>query len=286
MKNLILSVLVLVASFNVNAQIKTPKPSPSQTLTQTVGLTDVTLEYSRPSMRGRTIFGELVPYNEVWRTGANANTKITFSDAVMIGGSEVKAGTYAVYTKPNPQSWEVYFYSESSNWGNPEVWDDNKVVASVTAEVYPMSESIQTFTMSIDDVTIDSANLGILWEKTYIGVPIKFITDELVTKGIEKVMGGPSANDYYASAVYYLDAGKDIEKAKNWINKAIEMSEEPAFWYFRQQSLIYAKSGDKKGAIKAAKESMKLAKEAGNSQYVSMNTKSIAVWKGKEEVKK
>ena len=149
-----------------------------------------------------------------------------------------------------------------------------------------MSESIQSFTMSIDDVTIDSANLGLLWEKTYVGVPIKFITDDLVTKGIEKVMSGPSANDYYSSAVYYLDAGKDIGKAKNWIDKAIEMSDEPAFWYYRQQSLIYAKSGDKKGAIKAAKTSMKLAEEAGNSQYVSMNSKSINLWEGKVEIKK
>jgi len=281
-----LSVLVLTLSFNVNAQIKTPRPSPSQSLTQTVGLTDVTLEYSRPSMRGRTIFGELVPYNEVWRTGANENTKITFSDAVLIGGVEVKAGTYAVYTKPNPQSWEIYFYSDSSNWGNPEEWDDSKVVATVTAEVYPMGETIQSFTMSIDDVTIDSANLGLLWEKTYVAVPMKFITDKLVTKGIEKVMGGPSANDYYASAVYYLDAGKDIEKAKNWIDKAVEMREDPAFWYYRQQSLIYAKSGDKKGAIKAAKKSLKLAEEAGNSHYVSLNTKSINFWKGKGEITK
>ena len=104
MKKLILSILVLTLSFNIQAQIKTPQPSPFQSLTQTVGLTEVTLEYSRPSMRGRTIFGGLVPYNEVWRTGANKNTTITFSDAVMIGGTEVKAGTYAVFTKPNPES--------------------------------------------------------------------------------------------------------------------------------------------------------------------------------------
>ena len=286
MKKLILSILVLAVSLNIQAQIKTPQPSPIQSLTQTVGLTDVTLEYSRPSMKGRTIFGGLVPYNEMWRTGANKNTMITFSDAVVIGEAEVKAGTYAIYTKPNPQSWDVYFYDETSNWGNPAEWDDAKVVAKVTAQVYPFPETVQTFTMAINDITIDTANLGFLWEKTYVAVPIKFITDELVTIGIEKVMGGPSANDYYSSAVYYLDAGKDIEKAKNWIDKAIEMREEAAFWYYRQQSLIYAKSGDKKGAIKAAKESMKLAEVAGNSQYVAMNAKSINLWEGKGEAKK
>ena len=286
MKKLFLLAFVLVLTINSNAQIETPRPSTSQTITQTVGLTDVTLEYSRPSMRGRLIFGGLVPYDKMWRTGANANTKITFSDAVTIGGSELKAGTYAIYTKPNAQIWEIYFYSDSSNWGTPEEWDETKVVAKVKAQIFPMSTDIQTFTMSFDDITNDSANLGLLWEKTYVAVPIKFMTDELVSNGIEKAMGGPSANDYYSSAVYYLEADKNIDKAKNWINKAIEMREDPAFWYYRQQSLIYAKSGDKKGAIKAAKESLKLAEEAGNADYVALNTKSIGVWEGKKEVKK
>ncbi len=286
MKKLILSILVVALTLQVKAQIETPRPSPSQSITQTVGLTDVTLEYSRPSVRERIIFGELVPYDQLWRTGANENTKITFSDAVTIGGFNVEAGTYAIYTKPNPQSWDVYFYSDTTNWGTPQEWDDAKVVASVNVPIYPMPMSIETFTMTFDNVKNDNVSLGMLWEKTYLAVPISFNTDELVTKGIEKVMGGPSAGDYYSSAVYYLEAGKDIEKAKIWIDKAIGMREEPAFWYYRQQSLIYAKSGDKKGAIKSAKTSLSLAEEAGNSHYVSLNTKSINIWKGKEEITK
>jgi len=281
MKKIILFVFVLSLTVSTNAQIKTPLASTFQKITQTVGLTDITLEYSRPSMKGRVILGGLVPYDKIWRTGANANTKITFSDDVIIGGAEVKAGTYAIYTKPNAQSWEVYFYSDSSNWGTPQEWDDAKVVAKVNAEIYPMPTDIETFTMSFGNITNDSANINFLWEKAYVEVPVKFNTDAIVSKSIERVMGGPSSGDYYTAAVYYLNTDKDINKAKNWIDKSIEMRDEPAYWYYRQQSLIYAKAGDKKGAIKAAKTSLKLAEEAGNADYVALNTNSLQVWEGK-----
>lgn len=262
----------------VNAQLKTPAPSPSQEIKQTVGLTDVKVEYSRPSMKGRTIFGDLVPYDKMWRTGANANTKITFSDAVMVGGQIVKAGSYALYTKPGIQNWEIMLYANTDNWGTPEKWDDSKVAATVKAQVYPMPMNVETFTISFDDVTSDSANLGIMWEKSYVALPIKFMTSEMVSANIEQVMAGPSSNDYYQSAVYYLESGQDINKAKVWIDKAIEMRQEPAFWYHRQQALIYAKSGDKKGAVNAAKKSLELAKTAGNDDYVALNTKSLKEW--------
>ncbi len=286
MKKLILLTFVLMLTITTNAQIKTPQASTSQSISQTVGLTDITLEYSRPSMKGRVIFGGLVPYDKVWRTGANANTKITFSDMVTIGGKELKAGTYAIYTKPSAQSWEIYFYNDASNWGTPQEWDDAKVVATVKAQIYPMPVNIETFTMSFDDITNDSANLSFMWEKVYVNIPISFNTDASVSASIESVMGGPGAGDYYTAAVYYLNTNKDISKAKSWIDKAIEMRKEPAFWYYRQQSLIYAKSDDKKGAIKAAKTSLELATEAGNDDYVAMNTKSLQVWEGKVEAKK
>ncbi|HIB48227.1 MAG TPA: DUF2911 domain-containing protein [Flavobacteriaceae bacterium] len=278
MKKLLLFICAIVTSVAVQAQLQTPAPSPFQKIEQKVGLTDVTLEYSRPSMKGRTIFGGLVPYDNVWRTGANANTKITFSDDVIIGGKTVKAGSYAIYTKPGMQSWDVMFYTDSNNWGTPQKWDESKVAATVKAQVYPMPMAIETFTMTFDDVASDSANLGILWDKTYVGVPIKFETDKMVSASIDKVMNGPGANEYYQAAVYYLESGKDINKAKTWIDKAIEMRAEPAFWYHRQQSLIYAKAGDKKGAINAAKKSLSLAQEAGNDDYVALNTKSLKEW--------
>lgn len=286
MKKLIMLTFVFAISFNVNAQVKSPQASTSQTINQTVGLTEVELSYSRPSMKERTIFGGLVPYDKLWRTGANANTKITFDKDVKIGGNDVKAGTYAIFTKPNAKSWEVYFYSDSSNWGTPAEWDKEKIVATVKAQVYAMDMDVETFTITFDNITNDSANLGFIWEKTYVAVPINFNTDAQVTKSIETVMSGPSSGDYYTSAVYYLNADKDINKAKTWIDKAIEMRDEPAFWYYRQQSLIYAKAGDKNGAIKAAKESLKLAKEAGNDDYIALNTKSLEVWEGKKEVNK
>ena len=282
MKKLILLTFVCSLSLSVNAQIKSPQPSTSQTVTQTVGLTNIELSYSRPSMRERNIFGELVPYGKMWRTGANKNTTITFDKDVIIGSKEVKAGTYAIFTKPNAQSWEVYFYSDTSNWGTPAAWENEKVVASIKANVVAMPMEVETFTISFDAITNDSATLGFRWDHTYVAVPISFFTDTQVTKSIESVMSGPNAGDYYTAAVYYLNADKDIKKAKNWIDKAIEMRENPAFWYYRQQSLIYAKSGDKNGAIKAAKKSLAFAKEAGNEDYVALNTKSLKAWEGKK----
>jgi len=286
MKKLFLFAFVSALSMTAFSQIETPAASPFQKIEQKVGLTNVTLEYSRPSMKGRKIFGDLVPYNKLWRTGANANTKITFSKDVIIGGNTVKAGSYAVYTKPNAKVWEVLFYADSNNWGTPQEWDAEKVVASVKANVYTVPMPIETFTISFDDLQSNSVNLGLLWENTYVGVPIEFMTDKAVTASIEKVMGGPSSNDYYAAAVYYLEADKDINKAKMWIDKAIEMSEQPAFWYYRQQSLIYAKAGDKKGAITAAKKSLDLATQAGNEDYIALNKKSISVWEGKPSAEK
>ncbi len=278
MKKIILLFSAFILTLGIQAQIQTPQPSPFQKIEQKVGLTDVTLEYSRPSMKGRTIMGELVPYDKMWRTGANANTKITFSDDVEVGGKTLKAGSYAIYTKPGTSNWEVYFYNDTSNWGTPETWDDSKVAAQVSVPAYPTPMNVETFTMSFDDLKNDSATLGLLWEKTYVGVPIKFGTDKKVTESIQRTMNGPGANDYYAAAVYYLESGKDINQAKAWIDKAIDMNKEPAFWQLRQKSLIYAKAGDKKGAIEAAKKSKELAKAAGNNDYVALNEKSLKEW--------
>lgn len=278
MKRIVMLMSALVLSSGIYAQIETPQPSTAQKIEQKVGLTDVTLDYSRPSKRGRTIYGDLIPFDVIWRTGANSNTKITFSTEVEIGGTAVKPGSYAIFTKPNPSSWDVYFYSDATNWGAPEKWDASKVVAELNVPSQPMTTSTETFTMTFDNINIDSAVLGIHWDKTYVGVPIKFNTDKAVTANIQKVMNGPSANDYYAAAVYYLEAGKDINQAKMWIDKAIEGNNSPAFWQIRQKALIYAKAGDKKGAIAAAKQSLSLAKEAGNKDYVALNEKSLREW--------
>ncbi|PWG05188.1 DUF2911 domain-containing protein [Polaribacter aquimarinus] len=279
MKKIILSLFVAAVSFSTNAQIKTPAPSPFQKIEQKVGLTDVTLEYSRPGVKGRTIFGDLVPFDKIWRTGANARTKITFSSDVSIDGHKLKKGTYAIFTKPAKKSWDVYFYTDYKGGGAPQKWDETKVAAQIKVTVESMPMKIETFTMTFDDVTNNSAILGILWENTYVGLKFETPTDTMVSESIKKIMSGPSANDMYGAASYYYATGKDIKKAKEWIDKAVAMtSGKPRFWYLRQQSLIHAKAGNKKSAITAAKQSLALAEKAGNIGFVKMNKASLKEW--------
>jgi len=278
MKKLIFSLLLTVAfSFGALAQIQTPAASPEQTLTQSVGLSSVTVQYSRPAMRGRAIFGDLVPMDKLWRTGANKNTLVTFESDATVGGSPLKAGTYALYTVPSKDEWTVYFYTDTENWGLPKPWDENKIAAVFKVKAQSLDSSLESFTITIDKVTDSGAHLTISWENTSVAIPFGFDTESAVMQTIERTMNGPAAGDYYQAAVYYLNADKDINKAKTWIDKAIAMSE-PAYWYYRQKALIYAKSGDKKGAIAAAERSMELAQAAGNQDYVAMNKKSLAEW--------
>lgn len=274
-----ISLLFVLIGFmsTTNAQIKTPQPSPSSKIEQTVGLTNVTLEYSRPSMRGRVVFGDLVPYGQLWRTGANANSKITFSDNVIIDGQELKKGTYAIYTIPYEKTWNVLFYNDATNWGNPQKWDDSKVAAKTTVAIQPMDMKVETFTLSIDDIENGSAVLGILWENVYVGVKFEVPTDKTALKSIETVMAGPTKNDYFQAATYFHTEGKDLKQALVWIKKATEGSD-PAFWYLRRMSLIQADLGDKTGAIATAKLSLAGAEKANNADYVKMNKESIAAW--------
>jgi hypothetical protein len=279
MKKIIVSLFVAAFAFSANAQIKTPAPSPSQKTEQMVGLTDVTLEYSRPGAKGRTIFGDLVPYGKVWRTGANKNTTLTFSTDFMVGGETLKAGTYALFTIPGEKTWDVILYSDASNWGTPGKWDDAKVAAKMTVTPEVMTMSVETFTITFDNLTNNSAVIGILWENTYVGLKFETPTDAMVSKQITAVMNGPEAGDYYASAVYYLQSGNDIKKAQMWIDKAIKMSADaPKYWMLRQQSLIHAKAGNTNGAIAAAKESLKHAEIAKSAGYIKMNKASLKEW--------
>jgi hypothetical protein len=261
-------------------KITTPQPSPKATVEQRVGLTDVSVEYSRPGVKGRAIFGDLVPFGKTWRTGANSNTKVTFSSDVSIDGQTLNAGSYGLYTVPNENSWEVMFYSESDNSGVPRDWDDTKVVAKTSVEVFSMPMNVETFTITFDDVSGTSATLGILWEKTYVGIKFEVPTDKLVSETIAAVMAAsPEAGDYYNAAIYYRQQDLDIKKANEWMEKAMSLTEKPAFWQLRQQSLIYAKMGEKEKAIAVAEKSLELSKAAGNEAYIKMNTQSLAEWK-------
>ncbi|PWI31572.1 dihydrolipoamide dehydrogenase [Flavobacteriaceae bacterium LYZ1037] len=279
MKKILLFIAVVALSFNMNAQVTTPQPSPLSKVEQKVGLTDVTIEYSRPGVKGRVVFGDLVPFDKLWRTGANKNTVITFSDNVTIMDQLLKAGSYAIFVKPGKAVWEVMFYTDTDNGGTPDKWDDSKVAARVNAEVHAIPFNVETFTIDINQITNSSASIEFIWEKTFTAVPFQVPTDDKVLASINDALNGtPTANDYYASAVYYSQEGKDMKQAKAWIDKAMGMSEKPAFWQLRQQSLIYAKSGDKKGAIEIAKKSLEGAKEAGNDDFIKMNMDSIAEW--------
>lgn len=279
MKKIILA-LFTISLTSLTAQVKTPQPSPLGTNSQKVGMTTVSVEYSRPSVKGRTIFGDLVPYGKVWRTGANTNTKITIDTEITVDGQELKAGTYALYTKPNKDSWEIFFYSDSENWGNPQKWEDAKVAAKTSVKSYPVPFNVETMAIGFNEIKGNSAHLELIWEKTYVAIPFEVPTDRIVMASIESTMEGePKANDYYAAAVYYLNNDKDIKLAQKWIDKAVkQQKKKPKFWVIRQQSLIHAKAGDTKGAIKAAKKSLELAQKANNRDYINMNTASLKEW--------
>lgn len=277
----ILTGLALIASVFTYAQVETPQPSPNSTITQVVGLSEASVAYSRPSANGRTIFGDLVPFDKKWRTGANENTIITFSDDVMVEEQALLAGSYAIYTIPKKASWDVFFYEETQNWGLPKVWNEDAVAAMINVPVKNLNHHVETFTIGFDNMNLDKAHLKMSWEKSMVEVPINFPTDAIVMENITTVMTGPTAADYYSSAVYYLNAGKDLDKAEEWIEKAMAMSENKPYWMLRQQSLIYAANGENDKAIESAKASLTAAKKAGNADYVKMNEDSLKEWNAK-----
>ncbi len=260
------------------AQVETPAPSPVSTLTQKVGLSEVVIEYSRPGMKDRKIFGSLVPYGEMWRTGANGSTDVTFSDDVTIHGTVLKAGKYALYTIPSEGEWTIIFHSNSDYWGTGgDEYDAAGEVLRFETESKELPFDVESFTMGVNNIGNSGADLLMYWEKTFVAFPFTFDTDEKVMATIKSTMEGPSANDYYKSARYFLDSGKDLGKAHKWITKATKMRDD-AFWMFRIKSMIEAKMGDYPVAIETAKKSMELAEKAGNKQYVKFNEDAIAEW--------
>ena len=273
----ILLLLLFVPFFNV-AQVLSPKPSPSATIIQTVGLTDIKIEYSRPAMRGREVMGNLVPYGELWRTGANANTKISFSDPVIISGVEIPEGTYALYTRPGKKMWEVFFYKKSDNWSLPKVWDANQIAVVSESSATKTEKSVKSLTIGLENLTNNNVELTISWENTMVTTLIKVPTVKKTMASIDKTLSNnPKASDYYSSAVYFLNSGLDLNQAKNWMEMAIDKGNNKYF-HLRQYSLILAGLGDNEAAIEAAKKSYELAKIAGNGDYLKMNKESIENW--------
>lgn len=281
MKKVLFVLAMVLVNFATDAQIKTPAPSPKASLTQIVGLTQVEINYSRPSVKGRTIFGDLVPFGKLWRTGANENSTISFSEDVTINGKILAKGKYSLFTIPKADAWEIIFYATTDNWGIPEVWDESKVVLKASAVADIMDKNVESFTIGINTLDLNFAELELSWEKTYVALKFEVPTQKTALANIEKVLAGPTAGDYFSSAQYLFQSNIDVTTALQYVNKALEMKEEKPFWYLRLKSLIQFKTGDKKGAIETAKQSLRGAEIAKNQDYIKMNQESIAQWSKK-----
>ncbi len=284
MKNLLQTLLfaLMLGVSSLYAQIKVPQPSPLGTLSQTVGLVKIDVEYSRPSAKGRKVFGGLVPYGEMWRTGANASTKITFGDEVQVNYVNLPKGTYALYTIPGEKEWTIIFYKNTSFWGVPDAksFKEEDVAARFKVPAKTVTEKVETFTINIGNLTNSSAELELVWENTKVVIPIRVDTDSKVMADIKSTLAGPKANDYYAAARYYYEEDKDMEQALEWVNKNLEMAGEK-FWVLRLKANILAKLGLYQEAIAVANRSTELARADGNTDYPRMNEESIAEWKKK-----
>jgi hypothetical protein len=251
-----------------------PTASPACTLKQHVGLTDIEIVYSRPGVKGRPIFDGLVPYGQVWRTGANNATKITFSTPVKLNGAEIPAGTYALFTIPGETEWTIIINKGAAQWGAFQYNETNDLVR-VKATPVKLSQSIETFTIEFTDIRDESATLNLLWEKTLVPVKIEIeLTGKLVPQ-IEAVMAAAEGRKpYYQAALFYYDHGQDLQKASKWIDAAI--ADREAYYIVNLKARILAKLGDKEGAIAAAKRSTELAIKAKDTGYVKLNEDLIS----------
>jgi hypothetical protein len=278
-----LAIALFLMGSQATAQIKMPAASPTATLKQAVGITDVTVEYSRPSIKGRKIFGDLAPYGRLWRTGANASTKLTFSDEVLLDGNKVPAGKYALYTIPGEKEWTIIIHKNTEHWGdggNAYKAAEDLVRFKVTPK--KLSDKVETFTIGLADQTNNGATLQIMWENTL--VPVKITTDvdsKVMSQIQQQVVNGTnvSAGLYAAAANYYAENNKDLKQALTWIKQANE--KDPKFYTMHQQAKIQARLKDYKGAAATAQKSIEMAKKESNADYVALNEKLLAEIKNK-----
>ena len=260
-------------------KLEIPAPSPTATLKQRVGVTDIEITYSRPGVKGRTIFGGLEPYGEVWRAGANSATKVTFSTPVKIGGTEVPAGSYGLFALLGKDEWTVIFNKIPNQWGayayNPK--DD---VVRVPAKVIALPQPVETFAIDINDIRDDSATLNLLWEKTRVAVKLEFDVVGQVVPQIEAVMASDAKNKpYVPAAMFYLAHNLDLKKAVAWMDAAIA-AQPDAYYYIYRKAQVQAAMGDKAGAIATANHSIELARAESNAaskdEYTRLNEALIA----------
>ncbi|MFZ1785696.1 MAG: DUF2911 domain-containing protein [Ferruginibacter sp.] len=269
---LVLNAALLFSVAN-SQSLTTPQPSPSTTIKQNFALGSIELNYSRPGKKGRKIMGGLVPFDKVWRTGANSATTLTFSDDVSIGGKEVKKGKYGLLTIPGAQKWTIII-SKDDNVSNPADYKSENDVVRVEADVVAMPFNIETFTIGFSDINNSSCNIGLMWENTYVQFPVTSGTDEKVMKQIDNLMNKDN-KPYYNAAAYYYDNGKDKKQALAWVTKAVETNKE-AFWMFMLKARLHKDLGDKTASKAAANTVIELATKAKNDDYIKMATDLIA----------
>lgn len=271
----VLILLLVAVSLASQAQVITPAASPAATVSTVVGLTDVKVEYSRPKLKGRQIFGEgdkfLHPFGKIWRTGANAGTVITFSDDVKFGGADVPKGKYLILTIPGATDWTVILYKDVALGGNVGDYNQSNDQTRAVVKSEKTASKVEAFTVEITDLSADSktANLNLMWENTSVKVPIVVDFDKKVQASIDantKV----SPNNLYAAASYYLETGKDLKQALEWCSTAAA-ARPTAYWIMHTKAKIQQALGDKAGATVSANASKAEAEKAKDGTYVKMN---------------
>jgi hypothetical protein len=281
MKNFLLVQFLFIFSVSY-CQVKTPSLSPKSKIIQTVGLTDIKIEYSRPAVKSRKIFGSVVPYDKIWRTGANKNTTISFSKDVSFSGILVKKGIYSIYTIPNKSSWRLMLYNETENSGMPVQWNKNKIILDVVGQSFKLPFSVENFQIGINNITQNSAVISFNWDDQIAIFPFKVFTDKQVMVSIEETLSSGKAStwDYHNAALYFYHNDLDKNKSKIWFDKSLFMRKGPyPYWVYSYKAQIYNKYGDKKQALKAAKKSLELAGKTGNHHAIGMASRAF------EEVK-
>lgn len=266
--------LALCSITIATAQLKIPAASPFQSTKQSFGLGEITIDYSRPAAKGRVIFGDLVPFGKVWRTGANATTKITFSNDVKVGGKDVKAGTYGLFTIPGKTSWQVMLSKDLNLGANVADYKVENEVVRVEVKPTTLSNKIETFTIDIADIMPSSATLEIMWDKTRVPVPLTVDIDPIISQNIKASMASDKPA-YFEAASYYYETNRDLPQALSWVNKAVEQNPK-AFWIMLLKARIELKLKEKQNAIASAEKTVELATAAKNADYVKMANDLIA----------
>lgn len=272
MKNIIRNSIALafLVSSTAFAQIKTPSASPSATISQAVGLSNVTIEYARPAVKGRLIFGDLVPYGKVWRTGANKITSIKLDNDLYVNGALLKAGSYGLYTIPRESSWTIIFNRDDKQWG-AYGYDINKDVIRFEVQPIQLEHLVQYLTIEFDDFTSTSANISIKWENTNVKFSIEDkVQDKILAEIKEKTAKADVTNATLSSAAdYYYQNNINLPQALEWASKVIEKDKK--YWTYQLVARIATKLNRCDIALPNAELSMKLAKDAGDDAYIKLN---------------